>query len=164
MKTTISLKRTLMLTIILALLLFPLANKNDALRYDFHHKKSTQEIEQYRLILIQMSEGGLGNPDIPLGFRNFPKDSTIAGTCNFSLKNMQHEIDINPNIWQYYTGYEKVFLLAHEFLHACGKMHNNDVFVEDGCPTTLIYPYVTSYECIINRLDYYRELLKKGCD
>jgi hypothetical protein len=78
--------RTSMLSILLifgGLLLFA---PNDAVRYDFHHKAPNEEIESYRKYLLNLSDGALGNTEVPIGFRDFPKDSTIAGTCNIFFK------------------------------------------------------------------------------
>lgn len=153
-----------MLSIILifgGLLLF---SPNDAIRYDFHHKVPDKEIESYRQYLLNLSDGALGNTKVPIGFRNFPEDSRIAGTCNISLKNMQYEIDINPKLWDYMIGWEKIFLLAHEFIHTCPSNHNDDTMSEtNSCPKYLNSTYLIPVNCLLEHLGYYTSLLKKGC-
>jgi hypothetical protein len=156
--------RTSMLSILLifgGLLLFA---PNDAVRYDFHHKAPNEEIESYRKYLLNLSDGALGNTEVPIGFRDFPKDSTIAGTCNISLKNMQYEIDINPKMWDYMIGWEKIFLLAHEFIHTCPDDHNTTMMEKSpSCPKYLNHKYLIPVNCLLEHLEYYTGLLKKGC-
>jgi hypothetical protein len=164
MKTIISIKRISMVSIIIFTMGLLLFSPNDAIRGDFHHKVPDPEIERYRSYLLLLSDGKLGDSKVPIGFRKFPEDSTIAGTCNISLKNLQFEIDINKELWQYENEWWKLFLLAHEFLHTCPKGHNDELLKGDQrCPRYLNSALLISDTCMMDNLEYYVSLLKKGC-
>lgn len=129
------------------------------------HNKLTPELEKYRGFVNIISNGGLGNRDITLGFRKYDsKNSGLLGVCTFTLLTLGKEIDIVEEAWQYLSHNEKLLLVAHEFRHCeCNEFGHKEVYFSDGCSKTIMHKYLQDSKCIEKHIGDYLEEIRRGC-
>ena len=117
---------------------------------------------------------------VTVGFSNIER-SEVIGECNYSY--FFREIDLDQTYWKTFTKIRKTALLYHELTHCyCGRKHDYAVgkeydnnerpwfplkregFFLDGCPLSLMYPYVVEDSCFISHYAEYTKEMFNRCE
>lgn len=114
---------------------------------------------------------------VNVGFTNIGKEN-IIGQCNYGLG--FNEIDIDFIYWTYVDNtITNQTLMLHELTHCyCDRSHDygknlnyttddsNDKngFLEDGCPKSIMFPYVLDNNCFLTHYAYYVDEMFERCD
>lgn len=125
--------------------------------------------------------------DIELKFSDIP-DKNVIGICHSSP--ISRSIEISREFYKNASELQRFALLDHELAHGlCGRGHsygngikytetlkkepdeplckdskNLEGFYSDGCPTSLMYPFVFSDACIEKHYDEYVVEIYKNCN
>jgi hypothetical protein len=93
-----------------------------------------------------------------------PEGSEIVGMCHpLVLSDLRPEINLNKNYWNAATEEDRLILVWHELGHClCLAFHDSSIF-EDGCPKSIMSPYVPSRTCIGMHFPEYVEDLQRRC-
>lgn len=100
-------------------------------------------------------------PAIPMPWS--PKGAEVIGMCHpLVLSDFQPEIQINRKYWVDASEYEKYLLVFHEMGHCkCHLMHDSDILA-DGCPKSIMSPYLPNEVCAEKHfIDYMIDLSKR---
>jgi hypothetical protein len=121
---------------------------------------------------------------VPLKLRPIPKNDWL-GFCDPNQP--MRSVTINSNKWDKLSSTTKITLVFHELTHCyCDRSHNYneeesyeddaDIFLvdsqllanepgyfEDGCPTTIMHPFILSDACMENHYDHYIDEMFDGC-
>jgi len=86
---------------------------------------------------------------------------TIIGVCSTIPFVKAFSVKINADRWKYLSYNRKRVLVFHENLHcALNKWHDERVFT-DGCPVSIMHPYLVSDYCINKHgIEYYLNSVK----
>jgi hypothetical protein len=115
---------------------------------------------QYIDLFTKLSNGKINNYDI-LGLTvRFKKlNNPTIGRCFIGYKH----IDIDPKFWYNNYGKRKIALFLHEAAHCiCLSEHINGN-LKDGCPKSIMSPYILSNYCLNKHWDFYIKELFKDC-
>lgn len=154
----------------------------DVARLKKHHSGIDIKLQSYVDDFIKSSDGLLNKQDledITMGFRKYPEDSTIIGTCWYMMQ--CNEIDINEEWFNnlYITELERRSVIYHELGHCVlGRGHTSPPvvssflswlewfafkigwytprgYLKDDCPVSLMHPYNLGYKCLKIHWKYY---------
>lgn len=125
--------------------------------------------------------------NVTIGFTNI-KHKDVVGICNYGSN--FREIDIDRKYWNSITDKQKEALVFHELTHCyCLRKHDYgegslypdaktskfaksqklDFFIiapgylVDGCPSSIMYPYVVGTKCMKKYEDYYLSEMFDRC-
>lgn len=117
--------------------------------------------------------------DVSVGFTDIDQD-LVVGLTNYGFGFT--EIDLDTAAWNRFTEITKMCLVFHELSHAyCYRGHDygpgknypkdeitpnkkHDGFFKDGCPLSLMYPYLLDDNCMtVHHSDYIKEMFN-NCD
>ena len=141
---------------------YPIYNqiKKEHIRFKLLHKKTPGELEHYVKLINLISNGKLGKNTKHLGFRyNRPTKSmkNVIGSCNYSVFDLQYEIDIYKDTWTKMNHLQKLFLVAHELRHCECKFykHINIRFFETNCPFSYMNASAPHKLCLKQHKSHY---------
>lgn len=149
------------------------------LRLSKKYKGVDPELQTYVEEFKVLSKGKVTDYDLrnfSMGFRDYEKGSSIAGTCHYGVK----EVDISRKWWNSWnTPAERLELVFHELGHCIlkrghTKKPTHDSFIAwmerlgfklgfftdkgllyDGCPASFMHPYTIGDRCINTHFHYY---------
>lgn len=126
---------------------------------------------------------------VSIGFsliKNRKGKGTVVGLCTYGKK--FREIDVDLKYWNESTWTTKRTLIYHEMTHCfCGRLHTfkngildefypdaEDIkpgpfymiqpgYLADGCPMSIMYPYVLGDDCVKSHWDLYDNEMFEGC-
>jgi hypothetical protein len=122
---------------------------------------------------------------VTIGFSLIKKKKgkgTVVGLCTYGKK--FREIDVDSQYWHESTWTSKRSLIYHEMTHCfCGRGHtfNDGIYPEaddlpkgpffmiepgylqDGCPMSIMYPYILSDECVAKHWEMYDQEMFESC-
>lgn len=153
------------LLIIVIVLSYSCSNISNMGRFKSPHKKTTPELEEYRIKVRELSEGKLGD-DRPVGFiSKIAGQETVLGRCILTFENLTFEIDIIKDYWYSLSERRRILLMAHEFVHCqCNDLHTDVEYKTDGCPKSFMNPYLIDEWCARRYYHKYISEMKKGCN
>jgi len=113
--------------------------------------------------------------EVTIGFKKINSE-TIVGETTYGSG--WREIELDTNYWENSNDIEKYGLIFHELTHAyCGRLHTygdnidykesneehksleTGYYKEDGCPLSILFPYVLKNSCIKTHYkDYFSEM------
>jgi len=126
---------------------------------------------------------------VTIGFNSIKRQKgkpTVIGLCTYG-KNFR-EIDVDIKYWKESTWTSKRTLIYHEMTHCfCGRLHNfrggtypesdeiekmgmakfymvQPGYLADGCPMSIMYPYVLSDDCVNKHWDMYDDEMFDDCN
>jgi hypothetical protein len=85
-----------------------------------------------------------------------PKGSEIIGMCHpLVLSDLSQEVQFNARYWDSASENERFLLVFHELGHCRCYLFHDATLLEDGCPASLMSPYLPPQECAdAHFLDY----------
>lgn len=113
--------------------------------------------------------------NITIGFKNI-NEPEVVGMCRYEMG--FREIDIDKRYWNSSSELTKKSLVRHEMSHCyCGREHDyaenkeyygnerdkKEGFFEDGCPISILYPYVVSDTCMSHHYQEYSKEMFYRC-
>ena len=157
------------------------------LRLQKKHKGIDPELQTYVQEFVVMSEGKVTKKHLnrfTMGFKKYDDSSSIAGTCHYTV----NEVDISIDWWNsVQTPSERLELVFHELGHCILKrghtkppygdgflkwlerlgfklgIFDNMPYMFDNCPASFMHPYTLNDRCINKHFRYYiNELFKNG--
>lgn len=171
------------LTLLILLLSLSSCATDLELRLVKKHKGIDPELQSYVEEFKLMSQGRVTDDDLKrfsMGFRDYSKGSSIAGTCHYGV----NEVDISRKWWNsWQTPSERLELVFHELGHCILKrghtvkpVHDGFLawierigfklglftekgYIYDGCPASFMHPYTLYDRCINKHFNYYIEEL-----
>lgn len=111
---------------------------------------------------------------------------TVIGLCTYG--NNFREIDVDIKYWKESSWKSKRTLIYHEMTHCfCGRLHTfrdgtypeaeeiekmgkapfsmlTPGYLQDGCPASIMYPYILSDECVDRHWEMYDSEMFEGCN
>ena len=149
------------------------------LRLSKKYKGVDPELQTYVEEFKALSKGKVTDEHLEnftMGFREYSKGSSVAGTCHYGVD----EVDISIKWWNsWQTPSERLELVFHELGHCILKrghankpthdgflawmerlgfkigMFDAKGFLEDGCPASFMHPYTLGDRCINRHFHYY---------
>lgn len=145
--------------------------------------KITQGLVTYKEI-----ENKLNIEMTPTGY-DLILGSGVVGSCDLPWFGNKGKISLDPNKWERTDDLERWALILHELGHcACTLSHTveikdlpNDLikdlfralgfkieiddrwYFEDGCPNSIMFPYIPEYTCLEKHIKEYETKLVKEC-
>jgi len=143
------------------------------------------KLSHYTEMFISESKGKVKAEDLEkltMGFMDYPKETSVVGTC-WPMGNFT-EIDISKYAWERnHSSYYRKELIYHELGHCIlGRNHSAITkasgfvasierfffkiglwqpmgYLADGCPASLMHPYMVGDDCFKDHYVYYIEEL-----
>lgn len=98
---------------------------------------------------------------VPISFTEYSPDQ-VLGTCYNRI--FKKDVTINKYTWRNLLSIQQEFLIYHELVHCqCGHMMHIDGYLDSGCPTSMMYPYMITPWCLANHYDHYVNEMKQLC-
>ena len=159
------------------------------LRFTKKHNGIDPEIKPYIDEFIYASRGKITEEDLKglsIGFYDYENESSTVGTCHLLVKDT--EIDISKKWWDNNVSYiSRQGIIFHELGHCVFKKNHTEevsnsggffgwweklffklgIYKEknklpDGCPSSIMHPYIIDEICLSNHYLYYLEELFTG--
>ena len=125
-----------------------------------HDPGLTSEIEEFSRN-IKVPERDLKY--VSVRFYTTTKDKNFSPSTIGVCYQLVKEVKIDPTYFFKASYIKKKSLLWHELAHcACGLKHINS-FMDDACPTSLMYAYTISNRCLNKHWGEYVTELRKQC-
>lgn len=143
------------------------------------YKGIDPELQTFVEEFKNLSNGAVTDNDLKnfsMGFRDYNKGSSIAGTCHYGV----NEVDISKSWWNsWQTPSERLELVFHELGHCILKrshtkkpvhdgflawierlgfkvgLFTDKGYLYDGCPASFMHPYTLGDRCINKHFHYY---------
>lgn len=151
------------------------------------HPELQYYVDEFKELAAQ--RGIFFKREVTVGFQTIKPGSVTStiGVCTYGPK--WREIDIDTKFWSEEGELRKKTLVFHELVHCyCTRSHTygekadqqylnalfqklfgklnvqvKEGFLEDGCPSTIMYPLIVSDQCIWTHYDYYIEEMFNQC-
>ena len=137
------------------------------------YKDINEEMKPYVDEFVFMSQGKVTQKDVEkltTGFFEPPKDSTTVGVCNY----LTYEISIKESFWRNAGHLDRMEVMLHELGHCVKRRQHTSVKdsfwhdllfdlgffktqenLRDGCPSSIMHPYILGWYCFNKHYNYY---------
>jgi len=168
-----NMRKTIKVKFILFLLLIFSTASCAEFSFTKNYKDIDEEMKPYVDEFIFMSQGKVTQKDIKgltTGFFEPPSNSATIGVCNY----LTYEISIKESFWKSAGHMDRMEVMFHELGHCVKRRQHtgikddfwHDLLFElglfkvqdslrDGCPSSIMHPYILGWYCFNKHYNYY---------